>query len=227
MPLDERHLAALRDAAPALTWLGRSPRTWADSVGASPVSASVPTSGHTRETLRSFCQDERNSVGACFIAVMAWGGMRISNGRRAWKHHTEWEPALDALRSSELSRETDYERLRSLRPKPMRGVGPAFFTKLLFFLRPRQDAFILDQWTAKSVQLLTGSAKPRICRNCVTDTNMGADYEWYCGVVEHLAERLALPPATVEERLFAGGPGPRSEWRAYVVGHWAAHRARR
>lgn len=224
MPFDESQLRAFANAAPAAPWVGKPPRDWAAQVAPAFRADDLPTTGHTRASLRAFCEERKNSTEICFVAIMAWGGMRVPNGRQAWRQKAKWINTVEKLRSSRDSRETDYERLRSSRPVPLSGVGPAFFSKLLFFLRPKQDAYILDQWTAKSVQLISRTMRPHIRSDCVTDTNTGADYEWFCAVIEDLAERMRMPPEVIEERLFAGGPRPRSEWRAHVVRTWSPHR---
>jgi hypothetical protein len=98
------------------------------------------------------------------------------------------------------------------------GMGPAYFTKLIHFLGPA-DGYILDQWTARSTNLLFGPLvylKPVHRGWHVDDRNTSAHYERYCAQVEWLAEQIsrrvaAVLPSEVEHALFAPGG-----WREYV-----------
>lgn len=62
---------------------------------------------------------------------------------------------LNLLRTGGLSRCEAYRLFLGTGAIP--GIGPAFFTKLIYFFSPTPDFYILDQWTAKSVNLLTGN----------------------------------------------------------------------
>jgi hypothetical protein len=97
---------------------------------------------------------------------MAWGGQgsgaTAKNVSAAWKKHGKIERHLEKLRDGGLSRIEAYERFRGA--GAIAHLGPAFFTKLLFFFdtshatNPTGGCYIMDQWTARSVNLLTGHA---------------------------------------------------------------------
>lgn len=103
-----------------------------------------------------------------------------------------------------------------------RGWGPAFFTKLIFFVRPADDGYIMDQWTGKSVNLLTGKPLVHLSyKGHVTDNTSADDYEEFCKVVEDLANICGSSGGEAEDRLFSHGGRKPGEWRAYVRRHWA------
>ena len=94
----------------------------------------------------------------------------------------------------------------------LKGMGPAFFTKVIYFLTPRdkserQTAYIMDQWAASSVNLLVGWNMVRMdvtrkspCRTrkssmsqmalslacTVSDNNTAVNYEAFCSAVDQL-----------------------------------------
>lgn len=184
--------------------------------------------------------DPSLSVEACALSTMAWGGMQRGNARRAWAARQYWLALCQALRDAVHTRETGFEAFLMLRRGGrLPGMGPAYFTKLLFFAIPKADAYILDQWTARSIHTLTGqglvppirkdyvSAKkarahnaPSILRVFVNDRLNVAHYVAYCEHVEQLASRLDWCAHHVEERLFSNGGKSPHEWRAHVMTAW-------
>lgn len=110
-------------------------------------------------------------------------------------------------------------------------MGPAYFTKLIYFLNQNDDipGFIMDQWTAASVNLLfedsvvltrfsefTFKNGRKISFETVTDQNTQENYKKFCECILELAKRLNESPDNVEEKLFSEGRG-KGEWRQYVV----------
>jgi hypothetical protein len=105
------------------------------------------------------------------------------------------------------------------------GLGPSFFTKLLYFFSPQPNFYIMDQWTAKSVILLTDQPIVKMSGDLPSAENSGDDYERFCRQVDTIADELGCTGEIAEERMFsAGGIGrlkPR-EWRSYVKQCWKA-----
>jgi len=89
---------------------------------------------------------------------MAWGAQgtfqTVANAREAWAHRDAIATKLLKLRSDKLTRAGAYNLFAGTNALP--GLGPAYFTKLLFFFSPTKSNYIMDQWTTKSMMLLTG-----------------------------------------------------------------------
>jgi hypothetical protein len=93
-------------------------------------------------------------------------------------------------------------------------MGPAYFTKILYFFNL---GYIMDQWTAKSYNLLINNDEIEILQNTVTNNNSGQKYERYCLLVEYLANELKMSPSAIEEAMFSNGGRNRGIWRQHVI----------
>ena len=51
---------------------------------------------------------------------------------------------------------------RLVNEKKLTHMGPAYFTKLIYFLGSKQNGYIMDQWTARSMNLLRKCDKYKI-----------------------------------------------------------------
>ncbi|HFI2159452.1 TPA: hypothetical protein ACIDX1_000064 [Pseudomonas aeruginosa] len=223
-------------------WTGLAPYPWAESVHTGLGShCGLPTTPLTRTSLRALWANPSVSVEACFLSTMAWGGMRRGNGRQAWAARADWIPICQAVRAGNHSRATGYAAFSALRASGrLPGMGPAYFTKILFFADPRADAYILDQWTTRSIHLLTAQgqypslrkdyatakraallASPTILRLTVDDSVSVSDYLDYCSRIEDIGRILNMHPHAVEERLFSSGGKKPHPWRAYVMWAWS------
>lgn len=230
--LNEEHFEMLRRIkSEGCDWASsRDPRSWAKYVDASlMVSHALPACKHDRDTLKSFCADADNAPEVCLVAVMAWGGMKISHGRNIWKLQDGWRDIITQLRKGSLSRGESYERLRRFRSdNPRCGMGPAYFTKLIFFCRPENDGYIMDQWTSLSVNLLFNARNKPVVdmtttnykmgrTDTVSDRNTSNNYETFCQCIEFLAVRLGVEkPEEVERWLFSRGGRSPAPWRLYI-----------
>lgn len=177
-----------------------------------------------------------NEATVC-AAAMAWGGMNL----HAWNilmksDDCRWLEVARAIRRGCLDRAEAYGRLKCVRKQGgLKGMGPAFFTKLIYFLTPRDKSerktpYIMDQWSSSSVNLLTGSdlvlldvtrtwkhSNGLFLNFNVSDENTSNDYEAFCSAVDQLADQCCLCADKVDQALFsAGGPNPKT-WRKYVV----------
>lgn len=206
-------------------WTGKSLRRWAnaleDSLG---DRLDLPEEQHDRTRLQKFC--EHASDEKCFLSIMAWGGMREKNAKSAWSCKDAWLPIVLKMRQGKTSRQECYHDFASLRRAgDLRGIRPAFFTKLIHFTRHSDDGYIMDQWTGKSVNLLTGRAVVDLDRDgYVTDQNSPESYEAFCATVEALSVLCNLPASVTEERLFSIGGRDPGVWRAHVRRHWKHQR---
>ncbi|WP_394337060.1 hypothetical protein [Ectopseudomonas mendocina] len=222
-------------------WVGVDPYSWAESLEAGLGNRfGLSSTPFTRSSLRAVWANSTIPTEACFLSTMAWGGMQRGNGRRAWAARENWLPVCQDLRAGRHSRSTGYAAFSALRADGrLPGMGPAYFTKLLFFADPKADAYILDQWTARSIHLLTGQGQypgvrkdqatakkaallgaPTKMRLIVDDSVSFSDYLDYCLRVEELGLALNMHPHAVEERLFSAGGRHPHPWRAYVMSAW-------
>ena len=205
----------------------------------------LPNGKIRRSEIFELAADPNVSIATVCVAAMAWGGMNLGNWRLLWgQRDTQWLNVAECIRDGNLTREQAYERLKLLKKnEKLKGMGPAFFTKLIYFLTPRdkskrQTAYIMDQWAASSVNVLTGWNMVRMDMTpklpiwtrkssmsemalsvsfTVSDENTAVDYEAFCSAVDQLACRFCLCADRVDQALFGAdviGPGC---WRRYVI----------
>ncbi|WP_426112028.1 hypothetical protein [Pseudomonas sp. DSP3-2-2] len=243
LPSQVSHFQQLYAHKALTPWVGASPHSWAESVYAGlGKDYGLSTGQLTRAALRALWADPCVSDEACFLSTMAWGGMQRGNGRRSWASRSHWLPVCKALRDGIHSRATGFSAFSMLRAQgKLPGMGPAYFTKILFFAEPNADAYILDQWTARSIHILSGQGAipavrkdyassrkaselgtPSKLRLIVDDKVTVADYLDYCRQVERLGEMLDLHPHQVEEQLFSAGGKSPHPWRDHVMKAWVS-----
>jgi hypothetical protein len=173
------------------------------------------------EDLERLCRRKDVAIEEKFLACMAWGAMRRSHARSAWEMRDRWRDPLLQICNGDISRAQAFEMMKSLQIK---GLGVAYFTKLIFFLLPSDGpgtrGYILDQWTARSTNLLLKHPLVQLNGGWVNQHNTGKDYEAYCKFVEFLAEHFLCKPEVIERQLFSkGGKGKaKGAWRRYVLG---------
>ena len=135
----------------------------------------------------------------------------------------EWLDLIVRMRTEEIkTRKEAYELFKNLRKnKKLKGMGPAYFTKLICFVNPKLKGYIMDQWTSKSINLLFESKLLFLGNNVnVTDNNSDEIYEDFCLKIEYLPELLNLKPIDLEENLFSNGGINKGKWRQFVVDNW-------
>lgn len=222
-------------------WSGASPFAWAESVvpGLGSQYSLSPTP-LTRTALTALWANPSVSIETCFLSTIAWGGMQRGNGRRIWAARKKCLAVCAEVRAGLHTPASGYQAFFTLRrAKSLPGMGPAYFTKILFFASPAQDAYILDQWTARSMHLLSGQGRypavrkdytsaakalrlnaPQELRVIVDDNVTSADYVDYCNQVNGLAGHLGWHAHQVEEHLFSSGGKMPHPWRAQVMVGW-------
>lgn len=214
----------------------RIPREWAKDlgIGGEDLSrfglalASIPDGLQDRYQVREICRHSDTHVLIGYICAMAWGAQGLGptrrHAQRAWAARSLLIPLLERIKAGGLSRAQAYDLLNKAR---IEGLGPSYFTKLIFFFMPLPDAYIMDQWTAKSINYLVGKNVVRLGGHAPSRSNTGAVYEEYCVLVEKLRDHLAtlgelLTGEEVEQRIFSnGGRGAAmGAWRAIVRKHF-------
>lgn len=170
-----------------------------------------------RKELRNQCRNERSDVLVGYLCTMAWGGQHRRYARAAWEQRTRLSVKLTALRDGNLSRTAAFDLFTGDGAVP--GLGVAFFTKLLFFFREAEDAYILDQWTGKSINLLCGQEVVPFDANAVSRRMTANHYARYCSTIEDLGTALGTTPAEAEALLLSEGGRRPAPWRAHVLRH--------
>lgn len=179
-----------------------------------------------RGQLRTLCRDLKVDVLIIYAAVMAWGGRgvksnnyELSLGKTSQKKLVS---ALTTIREDESTREEAFYIFQEA-AKGIKGLGISFFTKLLFFLRKSEDAYILDQFTAKSAKLLFVKPPIRLTSQGFPQANTTPqEYEHFCNMVEQLScvmqrSDINWTAEKVEQAMFDNRSG---DWRKYLRTHF-------
>ena len=170
-----------------------------------------------RSDVRKFVQRSDVSSLAKVLFVLGWGGMRTSNAANALtSFHEHWEEIVDKMLDGTINRFQAYHEFHSLNygenaqkkgVKVLDGMGPAYYTKLIFFLQKKHNGYIMDQWTSRSMNLLRKDACRKIHLKRVYKKGEGKEdrknyyvdsekndvcvYKAFCRDLEHLADRLS------------------------------------
>jgi len=181
--------------------VGAAPAAWARDLDAVPNAHTLPIDPINRQEVQNVCGNPNTNVLYAYVCAMAWGGQnnRFANlgnpGHKtlAWNHRQLIALKLEALRNGGLNHSQAYDLFSGENSVP--GLGPAFFTKLIYFFSPSPPEgstgfYIMDQWTAKSVNLLTQQWVVQLARTINTSpgqNNRCGNYEAFCREVEHIA----------------------------------------
>lgn len=199
--------------------IGFRARQWAKDIGVgSDLLTLLPTALLNRTEVARLCRDKERDVLVGYLAAMAWGSQRRSHARYAWAHRDSISGLLNGMRSGKLDAVGAYENFAK---QQILGLGPAYFTKLIYFFLDKESWFIMDQWTAKSINLLFDRNIVLISRGgWVTRDNTASQYQAYCHAVLQLGSELGESGEVIEQRLFSKGGRSPAPWRAYVKRHW-------
>lgn len=174
------------------------------------------------------------------IEILAWGDTRFSihHARKILPCIENYQEICRGLLCSELTPVEAYkEFFVAHHSKELGAMGPAYYTKLIYFLGD-QTGLILDQWTGCSIKKLCKEEVINLKRNndgkmTVCESNGPKHYARYLEIVEELRAELkldTLPLSKTEELIFScsdqdnivinrlGGQYHRicSAWRRYV-----------
>lgn len=195
---------------------------------------STARKGYNRREVEFVCHHKDAHVLLGYVCVMAWGGQgeRACTGahvKDAWDERETIQKHLSQLKAGGLTRSDAYNLFQN--SGRVSGLGPAFFTKLLYFFDQTEAkkgnvktktgrCYIMDQWTARSVNLLTGQSLVKMAGTppsiSVSNANTGYDYERFCAQIDAIATSLQCHGSVVEERLFSWGGRRPGRWRHYV-----------
>ena len=173
----------------------------------------------TKENVKSICDDSNSSNLKCYIAICAWGGMNLGNFVNSLGKWQEICEIIGSLRKGELS---PFEAYNDFSQAKISGLGPAFFTKIIYFLTSNgkeieQKGFIMDQYTAKSMNLLKqvveGWSPLKLTNDMLARSNTKEHYQSYCRAIIELSKKLYCDPEIAEEIIFSG---KEKVWRKYA-----------
>lgn len=184
-----------------------------------------------------------NTATAC-AAALAWGGMRIDH-RNMLAKDPGWLRVAQDIRDGKLDRRAAYDAFQKLSDgNRLKGMGPAFFTKLIYFLAPRPaeaapNAYIMDQWAGCSINVLSGrdvvlmdvtvnwvKAGERTERKSnyrVSRHNTAEHYEYFCLHMDALADKFEKSVDEIDRAVMGRGGSKPSAWRQHVIDHRVAY----
>jgi hypothetical protein len=198
----------------------------------------LPVSQVKRSEVFSLVNDASVNTATVCAAVMAWGGMNQRFSKKFFSMARDgWLDVADGIRIGQLDRQAAYNALSALRDDgKLYGVGPAYFTKIIYFLAPRSSAtqnhtYIMDQWAGCSINLLVSRelVKMDVRRQWskdaiepdftyrVSDANTGEEYEKFCVAADALRIHFNLTHDEVDRLMIANGGRIKSSWRNYVI----------
>lgn len=195
----------------------------------------LPLERQDRVELREWLDSDNGAnVRECCVNVLAWGAMNTKYGYSAFKTFDQWMPIIEDLCSVKIDVIEAYDRFLNLRSSmQLKGMGVAYYTKLLFFFShtsdylksSKQRGYILDQWTARSINLLCDREIINLNvpksggTQTVTDKNTASVYLQFCSLIEELSEKIGHTPSRTEELLFSTGYN-KGAWRRYVINNF-------
>jgi len=211
--------------------VGYAPAAWAANhkLPNVPNTAGLHKNPLNRVQVRAICRKLANPVMFGYVCAMAWGMQGARPGGRkhvasAWKAMALLVPKLTALRAGGMTRITAYRLFTDGNAVP--GLGPAYFTKLLYFFSPEPDCYIMNKNTGKSMDLLTGNWVVRLTGNAVYNLNKAGNYQAFCEEIDSLAGLLGNTGEQIEERMFSKGGAHKAPWRSHVEANWPTHKPR-
>ncbi len=200
-------------------YVGNNSMKWANNVLPDVFFEEILNRRFNRYELFEYCRDSKNSDLNVLIAILSWGGMRRDHGRKLLKNPILILDLVKNLRKNIYpSRKVAFTTFKNYRDRALLpGLGIGYFTKLICFLSPDLNGYIMDQWVAKSINLLTDIEIVKLTgNNWVNDDNNSDDYEIFCSRIDSLAKILNCSGFEAEEKIFSVGKG-KGVWRNYLI----------
>jgi hypothetical protein len=175
-----------------------------------------------RYQLFEYCQNLNNSDLNVVIAILSWGGMRRDHGRKLFENPNTLLEIVSNLRNGNYnSRAHAFQSIQTFRGLSLLpGLGIGYYTKLICFLAPNLNGYIMDQWVSKSINLLTDNNVVNLTGNSwVNDLNTSETYEHFCQQIDNLAQLLNCSGFEAEKRIFSVGRG-NGQWRNYLINNY-------
>ena len=142
------------------------------------------------------------------VKIFAWGGMskRENTGKTALAFIDRYEDICKDLLNGQTTNISAYKCFFDLhnhknKDLKMKGVGPAFYTKLIYFLGDH-EGLIMDQWTAKSVNMLCNDKIVKLdSSGYVSKRNKETTYIKFIEILKKLQIELAMDSLSETEAL--------------------------
>ena len=193
-------------------WLSTSPKDWFSSFNTRWTISNLSDVPLNRIQLLELIHPYRNIgkldksiLRKLIVSVLAWGGLgrSPSNGKLAIDTIEAYEDVCSELLIGMPSIKA-YEKFYNLKKsKKMQGIRPAYYTKLIFFFGD-QSGLIMDQWTARSTNLLLNNRVIKLESKLVSDDNSVEVYKKYLEFISELKNELKIKTlAQTEEIIFS------------------------
>jgi hypothetical protein len=171
-----------------------------------------------RTVLKNYLVQDNIDNKSALIAIMAWGNRNIKNAKFMFDNGQNESYILhlvNLIRNGAFdTRKGAFEYfLSEKKNKKYKGLGISYFTKILWFLKPELKGYILDQFTAKSMNLISDNKVKLVSQHYLSPYITAECYEQYCSDIDNIAEIINESSEIVEEKLF-GGDYP--DWRKFV-----------
>lgn len=174
-----------------------------------------------REEVLDIIENKETNFIIKIISIFAWGKMKPENAVRFFGHYHKYKEALEKILTNEEKERMDM--FREIKKLKLKNCQSPYFTKLLFFFTATSNkpGYIMDQWTAKSINMITGELLVKLDKDgYVTGSNKGGDYERFCSIIDDLANHMydenEYNGSQIEQYLFDNGGTKPGKWRAYV-----------
>tara|TARA_R110002072_G_scaffold294249_1_gene464223 strand:+ start:218 stop:655 length:438 start_codon:yes stop_codon:yes gene_type:complete len=138
----QKNLCAFQKNAHPGKWRDRLASDWMKSTGLIDLGIEASSMPLSRASLKHLAALDSVTDRDVLWAILAWGGMRRDAARRLSKNENRWVEIVSALRRGGYDRRSSYEICATaVNTIKAGGIGPAYFTKLIFFANPRHDGY--------------------------------------------------------------------------------------
>lgn len=194
-----------------LWFAGLSPKAWFNKFEPGYDFPELPEKRLNRSELLDFIQPYRGNnevdeitIRKLIVCIFAWGGMRPTPrwGQLAINTIKSYEKICLGLLRGELDATSAYDEFyKQKKLGQMRGVGPAYYTKLIFFFGNQAGA-IMDRWTARSTNLLLNAPVVKLnSTKYVDNENPTQVYAKYLEFISELKTTLGIESVSKTEEL--------------------------
>jgi hypothetical protein len=232
---------------------GKKPKALYETAVGHSTGSDLPEQTLSRDDILALPKSTDAKILKVAVSALAWGGMQQGSANRLFRAGDRWLKVCGEIARGDLSREEAYQKFHDLKfhrtitgrqrkgqhDDQIPGMGPAYFTKLIYFLMPRDNidrpiGYIMDQWSGCAINLL--STSPIVLMDVtqswtgtkqlsatstytVSPCNSAARYERFCQVVELVGRALGYRDNAGEEAEIRMFGKSKSEWRQHMIAH--------